>query len=241
MMKILESDLDLLTDEEFAALEKQAERLMSVWQIQNLRGNAAIFHDDQHIGEKRRELNALKHPGTDVKALMEFRSKAVVDSLEGNMLIHPLTTPVIEVNEENSKARAVWWSLGVEGLSKFREKPMAILSIGMVPGAHVREDGQWKILWGAWQRTTKNEYHSGWVKSMVPTNTRPPLTPEQDRAMLGKYAYQKDEIRMPVPEPPGKDTWEKFPDEMDQSWMTVNLNSDKQDKSVNNIGNCETH
>ena len=72
---------------------------------------------------------------------MAFRAKAVVDSLEGNSLIHPLTTPIIEVNDECTKARAVWWSLGVEGLSKFREKPMAIISLGMVPGTHVKEEG----------------------------------------------------------------------------------------------------
>ena len=36
-------------------------------------------------------------------------------------------------------ARAVWWSMGVEGLSKFREQPMAIISLGMVPGTSLRE------------------------------------------------------------------------------------------------------
>jgi hypothetical protein len=216
-------DLELLTDEEFTDLEQRINRLMSVWEIQNLRGNAAIFHDDQHIGERRRELNAIKHTGVDVAALKKMRQTAVVDSLEGNMLIHPLTTPIIEVDASNTKARAVWWSLGIEGLSKYREQPMAIVSLGMVPGVHIVEDGHWKILWGAWQRTTKNEYHAGWIKSMIPTNTRPPLTPEQDRAMLGKYAYQKDEIRRAVPEPPSSSTWEEFPDEMDQSWMYVNL------------------
>lgn len=223
MIKITEQDLDLLTEEEFEEMEKEIDRLMSVWQIKNLRGNAAIFHDDQHIGEKRRELNSLKHPSVNVEEMMEFRNKPVVDSLEGNMLIHPLTTPVIEVDRENEKVRAVWWSIGIEGLSKFREVPMAILSLGMVPGVHIKEDGKWKILSGAWQRTTKNEYHAGWVKNMIPTNTRPPLTPEQDRAMLGKYAYQKDEVRKAVPEPPRKDTWDQFPDETDSRWLTVNI------------------
>lgn len=217
------TDLDSLTDTEFDALERRVERLLSVWQIKNLRGQAAIFHDDQHIGEKRKELKALKHPSFNMEAEMEFRTKAVVDSLEGNCLIHPLTTPVIEVNNDCTKARAVWWSLGIEGLSKFRETPMAIVSLGMVPGTHVKEDGVWRILSGAWQRTTKCEYHKGWVYSMEPTNTRPPLTPEQDRAMLGKYAYQKDEIRRPVPEPPRKDTWEQFPDETDNRWMELNI------------------
>ena len=223
MFDIRESDLDLLTEEEFDQLEAEVNRLISVWKIQNLRGNAVIFHDDQHIGEKRRELNSVKHPSVDVEALYAFRNKPVVDNLSGNMLAHPITTPVIEVNKENNKARGVWWSIGIEGLSKFQEIPVPIVSIGMVPGAHIVEDNEWRILWGAWQRTTKNDYHAGWINNMIPTNTRPPLTPEQDRAMLGKYAYQKDEVRKPVPEPPHKDTWEQFPDETDQSWLTVNL------------------
>lgn len=222
-MEYTMEDIRSLSEEEFEELERRVEKLLSVWAVKNLRGQAAAFHDDQHIGEKRRELKALKHPGFDAAKEMAFRRKAVVDSLEGNSLIHPLTTPVIEVNEDCTKARAVWWSLGVEGLSRFREQPMALISLGMVPGTHVKEDGEWRILSGAWQRTTKNEYHKGWVHSMEPTNTRPPLTPEEDRNFLGKYAYQKDEVRKPVPEPPRKDTWESFPDEMDDGWMYINL------------------
>jgi len=133
-----------LTDEAFAELEARVEKMLSVWEIKNLRGQAATFHDDQHIGEPRRELKALKHPSFDVEGEMAFRAKAVVDSLEGNSLIHPLTTPIIEVDETCTKARAVWWSLGVEGLSKFREQPLAIISLGMVPGTHVKEDGNGK-------------------------------------------------------------------------------------------------
>lgn len=222
-MSINRAEMEALTDEEFTLLEQRVEKLISVWEIKNLRGQAATFHDDQHIGEPRRELKALKHPSFDVEGEMAFRMKAVVDSLEGNSLIHPLTTPIIEVNEECTKARAVWWSLGAEGLSKFRERPMAIISLGMVPGTHVKEDGEWRILSGAWQRTTKNEYHKGWVHSMEPTNTRPPLSPEQDRNFLGKYAYRKNEIRKASPEPPAKDTWKQFPDETDNQWMYINI------------------
>ncbi|PYG90277.1 SnoaL-like protein [Ruminiclostridium sufflavum DSM 19573] len=215
--------IDELDAEEFTEMECAVEKLLSVWEIKNLRGAAAIFHDDQHIGQKRRELQAVKHPSVDVKGLMDFRRKAVVDNLEGNMLIHPLTTPVIEVNADCTVARGVWWSLGIEGLSKFREEPMAIISLGMVPGTHIKEDGEWRILSGAWQRTTKNEYKKGWVRDMQPTNTRPPLTPEQDRNFLGKYAYMKDEVRKPSPEPPHKDTFDKFPEETDNIWLYINL------------------
>ena len=146
-----------------------------------------------------------------------------MDSLEGNMLIHPLTTPVIEVNKENDLCRATWWSLGIEALSKYRETPTAIISVGMVPGVHVKEEGEWKIFSGAWQRTTKNEYHAGWINNMIPTNTRPQISMEEDRRRLGKYAYQRDEVRKPVPCPPKKDTFDEYPDETDMKWLEDNL------------------
>lgn len=216
-------DLELLTEEELSALEGRVQRLLAVWQVKNLRGCAAIFHDDQHIGQPRRELSVQHHPAVDSAKIKKNRMKPVVDSLEGNMLIHPLTTPVIEVNEACTQARAVWWSMGIESLSKFRETPMAIISLGMVPGNHVVEDGQWRILCGGWQRTTKNEYHRGWVKDMQPTNTRPPLSMEQDRAFLGRYAYRMDEIRRPVPEPPKPDTFTRYPGETNLDWTKANL------------------
>lgn len=223
MLDLTREDIDLLTEAELTALEQQSERLLAAWQVQNLRGCAAVFWDDQRIGEPRRELMALKHPSVNAEAELAFRRKVLVDSLEGNSLVHPLASPVIVVDAEAKRARSTFWSLGVEGVSKFRETPMAIISAGMVPGANVMEDGQWRILWGAWQRTTKNEYHAGWVDSMEPTNSRPPLTPEQDRARLGRFAYQKDEIRKPVPTPPAEDSWTQFPEESDQSWLYVDL------------------
>jgi hypothetical protein len=219
---ITAEDLAGLEDAEFEELEREVARLRAAWEIKNLRGQAAIFHDDQHLGEKRRELRALGHPSADAEVLMKA-PPPVVDSLEGNSLIHPLTTPIIEVDENSARARAVWWSIGVEGLSKFREPPMAIISLGIVPGTHVKDDGEWRILSGAWQRTTKNEYNAGWVHSMERTNTRPPLTEEQDRNFLGRYAYRKDTVRQPVPEPPRPDTWTMFPEETDDTWLTLNL------------------
>ncbi|MBP3891249.1 MAG: hypothetical protein J6D29_03670 [Solobacterium sp.] len=214
-------DLDVLEEDEFAELERRIETQIAIWEIKNLRGRMAIFHDDQHIGEPRLELKAIHHPSFDVEGEMNFRKTPVVDSLEGNMLIHPITTPIIEVNKDNSKARGLWWSIGIEGLSKFRETPMAIWSVGMIPGVHVKEKDGWKILSGMWQRTTKNEFHAGWVEDMQPTNTRPQISKEEDRARLGKYAYQKNEKRKSISQPPYPDTWEKYPDELDQTWQEM--------------------
>ena len=99
-MDITAEDLAALDDAELEQLELEVERLLAVWQVKNVRGQKAIWHDDRHIGEKRREIQAVKHPSVDVEALHEHRMKPVVDSLEGNSLIHPLATPIIEVNAD---------------------------------------------------------------------------------------------------------------------------------------------
>ena len=63
---------------------------------------------------------------------------------------------------------------------------------------------------------------------MEPTNTRPPLTPEQDRNFLGKYAYRKDEVRKPVPEHSGKGYMEDVSGQRtDDGWMYINLMTKK--------------
>lgn len=211
-------DLDEFSEAELTALERRLARLLAVWEIQNVRGQERVFHDDQHIGEPRRELQALDHPAVDAPALLRARRSPVVDSLEGNALVQSLTTAVVEVDEDATKARGVWGAFGLEGLSKFREKPTAIWSVGAVPGALVVQDGEWKILGPRWQRLVKADYRFGWVRSMIPTNMRPPLTPEQDRAMLGRFAYRKDEARLPVPIPPTRDTWVRYPDEASTEW-----------------------
>lgn len=89
MFDLTIEDFDLLTDEEFEALELEVGRLTSCWKVSNMRGGSAIYWDDQRIGEKRHEYMALKHPSVNVEAEMAFRNKAVVDSLEGNSLHSP--------------------------------------------------------------------------------------------------------------------------------------------------------
>ena len=62
MLDLNISDLDSLTEKEFEKIELEIARLISAWQVQNMRGCAAVFWDDQRIGERRHELNAIKHP-----------------------------------------------------------------------------------------------------------------------------------------------------------------------------------
>lgn len=217
------NDLDNLSKDELNDLEQQLHRLIASWQIQNLRATAWRFHDDQHVGDKRRELYADKHPGIDWESVKKSRMTILVDSLDGNTLIHPATTPIIEVNADCTQARALFMSFGYEALSIHREEPMAIWSMGYNTENYVVQDCEWRILCGGWQRTVKAKFEKGWVHDMQKTNTNPPLTEEEDRNYLGKYAYRKNECRKPVPEPPHENTFEEFPGEMNLDWKFYNL------------------
>lgn len=218
-----------LPPDQLAEWEQRLDLQLSVWEIRNLRGIFYRYHDDQHIGQKRRELYADEHPGIDMEAIRRARLLPVVDSLEGNTLIHPLLTPVIQVNRENDKARAVFTSFGYEALSIHREPPMAIWSMGYIPGGHLRQHGEWRILYGEWQRTVKADREKGWVSDMQRSNCRPPLTQEEDRKYLGQYAYRKEEPRKPVPAYPVENTWDAYPDEMDTAWIRRNLKDRRED------------
>ena len=139
------------------------------------------------------------------------------------------------VDDECQRARGTWWSFGIEGLSKFREKAVPVWTIGLQATSFVKEGGTWKVLHPSWHRLTKNRYHRSWVHDMIPSNTRPELTPEQDRAAAGKDAYYPDRVRPAVPEPPGDDSWEVFPDEADHSWLSVNIVRSAEEESWSDL------
>jgi hypothetical protein len=236
-MDLEATGMDDLSDEEVAALERTVAKLTAAWAVKNLQGLWVIYWDDQHVGEKRRPIRAMKHPSVDLDAITAFAMKPVVDNLEGNSLWRVLNSPVIVVNDDSTRARATFWSYGVEGLSKFREQPMAIWTIGVLAISYVKEDGEWRVLQQSWHRITKNNFHKSWVYDMLPTNTRPPLTAEQDRAFAGKDAYYPDEIRRAVPEPPADNTWDRFPDEADLSWINVNVQRSRDEEAFSDLVN----
>ncbi len=182
-------DLDILTSKELVKIENALDKLLVANEIQNIRGAMYRFHDDQHIGEPRREFYADKHPHLDFESIKRSRLIELVESLEGNTLIHPVMTPIIEVDETCNQARVVTSSLGYEGLSISREEPMAIWSAGYIPSTFVKQDMEWRLLSGKWQRTVKAKMEKGWVRDMQRSHMKPPLTEEQDKNFLGKYAY----------------------------------------------------
>ena len=216
-MEILREEIEAIPDEELDAFELELDRLLGAYACINMIGIGTWYHDDQHPGELQKNYDAAK-PGEERPAFIRTPDKVVIDSLEGNTLMQPRHTFVVEVSEDAAKARALSTGFGYEALSKFREEPMAIYSVGIVPGEFVFEDGEWRTVSGGWQRVIKTDREKGWVYDMQHTNTRPPLTPEEDANFLGKYAYKKDRKRVPVPAPPEKDSFVRYPEIGDDTW-----------------------
>ena len=59
-------ELRELPPDQLADWEKRLDLQLSVWEIRNLRGIFYRYHEDQHIGQKRRELYADELPGVDM-------------------------------------------------------------------------------------------------------------------------------------------------------------------------------
>ena len=228
-MEICREEINAIPEEELDAFELELDKLLGAYSCINLIGIGTWYHDDQHPGELQRNIDA-KKPGEDRPFLVRTADKVVIDSLEGNSLMQPRHTNVIEISADGTRGRALNTGYGYEALSKFRETPMGIWSVGIVPWEFIYEDGEWRRYSGGWQRVIKANIEKGWVRDMQHTTTRPPLTPEEDMAFLGKYAYRKERVRKPLPAPPEKDTFEQFPELGDDGWKYKYIPEEKANK-----------
>ena len=216
-MENLREEIAAIPEEELDAFELELDRLLGAYDCINIIGIGTWYHDDQHPGELQKNYDAAK-PGEERPAFIRIPDKVVIDSLEGNSLMQPRHTNIIQVSADGTRARALNTGFGYEALSKYRETPMAIYSVGIVPWEFVKQDGEWRRFSGGWQRVIKANQEKGWVYDMQHTNTRPPLSDEEDANFLGKYAYHRDRARKPLPAPPDPDSFERYPELGDDTW-----------------------
>ena len=216
-MTALMEELMCLSEEDLDTLEKALDIELAAYECEKIYNIGTWYHDDQHPGELQKNYNIGK-PGEERPAMIRTPDHVVIDSLEGNTLMQPRHTPVIEVDKECTRCRILATGFGYEALAKYREEPMAIYSVGIVPGVFMLQDNEWRQVSGGWTRVVKADMTKSWIYDMQHTNCRPPLSPEEDASFLGKYAYKKDRARKPFPAPPEKDTFEKFPEINDEGW-----------------------
>lgn len=141
--------------------QHEIERLQAVNECQNLMGKYQYWHtSNQH--NKIVESFARKTPGVKIhcETLGNFEGPTAVDRVFGPngaigghdkgthfgmLMVHALTTCVIEVAADGKTAKAVWLSPGHETGAMGGGKPQANWSWGKYGVDFVKEDGKWKF------------------------------------------------------------------------------------------------
>lgn len=207
------------------SIELRLQRIEAYQQIQNVMGRYAYYHT-ANMHQECMELFALDTPG--VRAEMMWGVYEGRESLErlypgfhhwvdgdgvGKMHVHALTTPVIEVSADGTKAKAVWLSPGHETMSftpgAENEAAWAWMKYGC---DFVIENGEWKIWHLHCFGIFMAPYSLGWVKGAMEEMPAPDMPNEYlpDKPPTSGWTYHPSKI-YPKNEPviPGPiATWE---------------------------------
>ena len=197
-------------EERLAYLEKELFRARAAQQIQNLMGRYTVNHTPATM-YRAVHFFALDRP--DVSAEMGDRGVFIGEEgiralfqgqfpMEpvGNLLLHYLATPMIEVAEDGQTARGVWRSPGVEAVRPGPEEPpVPLWSFGAYAADFLHNSGEWKILHLRWLRTIKCSFADGWVDDLSMTFGGP--VPDQPYIRPNTYhnPYTPTSTQEPVP------------------------------------------
>jgi hypothetical protein len=205
------------------SLEERIERLEAVHEIQNLMGRHAYGGAS---GDKVLEMWAKRTPGTrsnvpsfgcydgfeGIKRLMAAHEKIEGDRT-GQMYMHVLTTPVIEVAGDGKTAKGVWISPGQEVTPAGTGKLTAYWAWLKYGADFVKEDGKWKF----WHLNVFGIFltpvNKSWVEESLPPYTGKIKLPDEvkpDRVTAYWTTYSPTRLQPNVPEPPEPyETWDE--------------------------------
>ncbi len=206
-------------EERLALLEHELSRLKAVDLIQNLMGRYTVNHTPATM-HRAVHFFALDRP--DVSAEMGdrgvffgeegiralFQGEFPMEPV-GNLLLHYLATPMIEVAGDGQTARGVWRSPGVEAVRRGPDvPPVPLWSFGAYAADFVRTGTGWKILHLRWLRTIKCTFADGWVDDLSMTFGGPVADQPYIAPNTYHNPYTPDSTQEPVPPcPPAYDTY----------------------------------
>lgn len=158
-------------------LEKEIQRLSDFQEIANLQGrynHLVLGHYWERIVD---EMVAKKHPGVKAEIAesgvfhgVEGVKKVFIDVLgklynyKGNLGVHELTTPVIEVSKDGQTAKGMWYTWGANTFLHPEQGVIAIWQVGKYNNTFVKEDGVWKFLDFRFHVVFRSSFDKGWVK-----------------------------------------------------------------------------
>jgi hypothetical protein len=190
------------------AIQLELHRLRAVTEIQNLMGTYTVNHLPKNMHDHI-ELFAMEFDDVSVEvgdrgvyvgpeALRTLFGVQFQMDLKGNLLIHYLATPMIEVAGDGKTAKGVWRSPGIEAVvSRDTGHPEALWSFGAYACDFIHVGGRWKIWHLHWFRTVKSSFAKGWVEdlsmafgaappapTLKPTTYHNPYTPQSIQASV---------------------------------------------------------
>jgi len=118
----------------------------------------------------------------------------------GFMAVHMTCNPIVEINRERSRAKALWHSHGFCALRIGKLTPFVCL--GKYDMEYAREDGRWKILKFAYRQTFMSPMDRLFVEApSVGSIAASPLN-KPDLPTTWHQPYTPDKPYFPLPPPP---------------------------------------
>jgi SnoaL-like domain len=216
-----------------AAQNHEIQRLMDAHQIQQLMSRYEYLHT-AGMNQESADLFATKTPGVKV----EIAHLGIYDGSEGIyrffvgaggyhgkqtgiLILHALTTPVIEVAGDGKTAQGVWLSPGVESAPNAAEKGgiMSYWAWIKYGADFVKEDGQWKFWHFHVYRIFESPYNKSWSDPSTPADWKAqrakmiqsmPAAVRPDRPNNYEWLYGPKETIENIPAPPQPyQTWDE--------------------------------
>ena len=210
---------------EIAALKHELSRLDAVRQIQNLMGTYTVNHIPKNMHDHI-ELFAMDMADVSVEigdrgvyvgpeALRTLFGKQFNMELKGNMLVHYLATPMIEVAADGKTAKGVWRSPGLEAIRPADgETPVPLWSFGAYACDFILTGGRWKIWHLHWFRLIKCTFENGWVDDLSMAFGGPMANSPHLQPTTYHNPYTPDAVQDSIPPcPKPYKTWK------DDGWM----------------------
>lgn len=185
-----------MTKKEMEARLRYLEDYLAIWKLQS----TYQHYHHQCMWTKIPSLFAKKTPGVEIwlsdKGVLEGSDapQRYFDGVVGKgkdgppfpgwLGLHTAVNPVIEINKDGNRAKALWQSPGLMTFPT-EGKLTACWWYGRYDMEYAKEDDEWKILKLKWRQTFATHYDKGWVEQSLPSHK-------------GEFAFLTDR-----PVPPG--------------------------------------
>lgn len=161
-------------------LERQSQRNSDYIEIANLHGrynHLIMNHQWEKVVD---EMFAKKTPGVTSEIVesgvfngIEGARRVFVEMLgklynyKGNLAVHELTTPVIEIAKDGKTAKGMWYTIGPNTFFDPVKGTVAIWQVIKYYHDFVKENGKWKFLHYRAHLVFRSRFEKGWVNEPV--------------------------------------------------------------------------